>query len=531
MSLDLFLECIGLWWKLFSYSTWHYFAFFLPVILLVYHFASEKRRYMVLLAASWLLFFTISGPLLLCNIGASAFCFIAGQRMGRISENKEIKRKERTRLKKRVLILGILLLIAVLALFKYTDFFGGSIAWLLSRLGSAVVWKPLNLAVPVGISYYTLEAISYLTDVYRGTIEPEKNFWKLSLFLSFFPKLFEGPISRYSDTIGALTSGKPLSFINLSHGYQRILYGLFKKVLIADHLAPAVEILYKGDIRDGSVSLMAALCITVQEYMDFSGTIDIVIGSACCFGVNLRENFRQPFFAKNASDFWRRWHITLGTWFKDYIFYPVSLSKAGANLAKKVKERFGAAAAKFAAPTLALFCVWLSNGLWHGPKWNYVIYGLYFFFWIVLENILEEPFLRLLDRLKLSESSIGVRIFRFIKLCLIIMYGEMIFGAQDLLQAAKMTKDLFMNFHISVMMEHMNSIGMDIYDYATVIVGVIIVAIVSTLKEIGFPIRKRLESCPRAVRFAVYYACIIAIVIFGAYGSGYDNVGMFYAKF
>jgi D-alanyl-lipoteichoic acid acyltransferase DltB (MBOAT superfamily) len=300
--------------------------------------------------------------------------------------------------------------------------------------------------------------------------------------------------------------------------------------VIADHIAPAVNQLYAGEYMDGGVALFAAFLFTIQEYMDFSGSIDIAIGSARIFGIRLSENFRQPFFAKNASDFWRRWHITLGTFFRDYIFYPISLSKNAAKLTKAAKKVIGGGA-RFVTPAIALFFVWLSNGLWHGARWSYVFYGMYYFVLILIENILEEPFLKLLEKLKLKETSAPVRVFRYIKLLFIVVIGEMVFRADTLSKGLHMLKLVFTDLRFDMVVKHIQDIGIDRYGYFVIITGMIVVAVTETLKEMGVPIRARLEALPAPVRYGFWYICIFGVIIFGAYGTGYDVEDLVYAQF
>ncbi len=514
-----------------SYAMWQYPVLFLPVTLLLYQLFPQRFRRYVLLAASLLFFAFFSGILIVFPIAAALISYAAGRIMENIAGNKEIKRKERTRRRKRVLAAGIIILLATLAVIKYSDFAGLTLVRISHIFHGNFQWNLLDWAVPVGISYFTLEAIAYMTDVFRDDIKAEHDFIKLLLFIVFFPKLMEGPISRYNEIADDLSSGRATTADNVANGYQRILWGLFKKLVIADHLAPAVDILFQNNIMDGSLSVAAAILFTIQEYMDFSGTIDIVIGSGITFGVHLTENFRQPFFAKNASDFWHRWHITLGTFFRDYIFYPVTLAKPVMKFTKKVRDKFGKFAGTIAAPMLALFLVWLSNGLWHGPRWTYIFYGMYYFVLIELENIFEEPFLGVLKKLKLTEESIPVRVFRFIKLFIIVIIGEMFFRADNIAIGVKMFMQIFTNFHLNVLAENAGFLGLDFWDYWTVAAGMLLVIAVSVLKERGYPIRTKLMAYPIAARFAFWYVCILAVVIFGAYGNGYDAAGMIYAKF
>ena len=530
MTPELFFKCIALWWDP-SYASWIYFALFLPIVILVYNFTPEKERFRVLLLASWFYFITLSGWLFLIHILEVIWTWQMGLAIQRISDNKELKRKEKNKRKKKVLAVGILSLIAVLFVLKYLDFTGMNMVQLLEVFHISREWKMLNLAIPLGISYYTLEAISYLTDVYREDIQADSEFSHIALYMGFFPKIVEGPITRYGDDAKALFSGCPITYENLTAGYQRIYLGAFKKLMIADHLAPAVDSVFKWNEKAGSIALFGAVIFTVQEYMDFSGAIDIVIGSAKIFGIDLAENFMQPFFAKNASDFWHRWHITLGTFFRDYIFYPVSVSKPVMKLTKNIKNLFGKTVSHFVGPTIAIFCVWISNGLWHGPKWNYIFYGMYYFVLIFIENIVEKPFLSLLEKIHLTEESVSVRLFRFIKLTFIVLIGEMFFRAETMEDGFQMFSMIFTKYKPHKLVKHLGSFGLDQFDYWTVTISFIIIVIYGVLREYKYPLKEKFAALPKPVRWTVWYLMIIAVVIFGAYGSGYDKAGMIYAKF
>lgn len=521
MSRDLFIACIKLWWADFFYTEWFYYAFFLVIVMALYQITPSRFRKYVLLLADWFLFYSLSGFLIIYNFIVVIICREFGIRIERGSEKT----------KKILRIIGILIPLIILFIFKYLDFMGENLSLLSTLAGHPHQWEMLYLAVPVGISYYTLEVISYLNDVYSGTVKAERSYINLSLFLSFFPSLIEGPILKYRDVDKDLWAGHSITYESLTRGYQRIFWGLFKKLMIANHLAPAVKILFDGDPEDGSLALAGALFFTLEEYADFSGTIDIAIGSAEIFGITLPENFRQPFFAKNASDFWRRWHITLGRFLRDYVFYPVAVSKGLGRFSKKIKKRFGKKAAKLITPTISLFCVWIINGIWHGPKWNYMFYGMYFFVLIFLETLLEEPFSAALKRLHLTEQGAPVRVFRFVKLVIIVIIGEMFFRAEDMAQGFAMLKSILTDFHGSAFIDELNELGLDIYDYIIVIVSIIILFIVGVLKERNISIRGLLMKCPVPVRYLLWYAAIMAVVIFGAYGSGYSGGDYIYAMF
>lgn len=515
-----------------SYHLIQYFAIFLPIAIIAYQIAPKKFRWAVLLVEDYLFFYLISGKLILYLWCATLFAHHIGLWLETAGNAAGQSAKEKKGKKRKILAFGILISLAVLAVLKYLNFFGTNVSAFLQMLHVDWQYTERKFLIPIGISYYTLQVISYLTDVYRGTVPCEKNLAKLALYLSFFPQIMEGPISRFHEVAEDLYSGNSICLKNLMFGYERIIWGLFKKLIVADRLAPVVTKVFGNYANyDGAIVLFGILCYTCQLYMEFSGCMDIIIGSGEIFGVKLPENFRQPFFAKDAGDFWRRWHITLGTWFKDYIFYPVSLAKPVKNLAKKVKARFGRNVGKFVAPTAALFCVWTCNGLWHGAKWTYIFYGMYYFVLIFLENITEAPVAALTKKLHINREAWYYRIFRFAKLFVIVNLGEMFFRAESVKDGFLMLKAVFSSFHPDLIFNQIYRIGIDMYDFRIAVAGVIVVFIVGILHEKDISIREVMAKQKLPVRWVFWYAAIFAIVIFGAYGVGYDTVAMIYAGY
>lgn len=514
-----------------SYHLIAYFAIFLPAVILCYQITPQKLRWMVLLAADYLFFWMISKKLILYLLFATIMTHDIGLWLTQTAQT-EGSAKQITKRKRCVLAFGILIQLTILIVLKYFNFFGENLSAMAEFFSIDWKYQTIDFLVPIGISYYTLQTISYMTDVYRGTIVAEKNIIKIALYLSFFPQIMEGPISRFQETADTLYEGKKIEFENLKFGYQRIVYGLLKKIVIADRFAPVVvKVFSKYTEYDGSIILFGAICFTIQLYMEFSGCMDIIMGSGQIFGVKLPENFRQPFFAKDASDFWHRWHITLGTWFKDYIFYPVSLAKPVKNFAKKVKKRFGRKVSKFVAPFVALFCVWSCNGLWHGPHWTYIFYGMYYFVLIFLENVLEEPTDKLTKKLKINRGGRGYRVFRMIKLLIIVNLGEMFFRANTVADGFSMFGRILTDFHVTELFTKLDHLGMDKYDIAVALIGVLIVLIVDILHEKQISIRKKIAQWSLPARWVFWYAVIFIVVIFGAYGAGYTVVDMIYAGY
>lgn len=311
-----------------------YFAFFLPIVLVIYQLVPRRFRSVVLLMANYVFFYMISGALIIYMFFSTIFTHYIGLWLENISFTAEENGKVLMKKKRKVLVFGIIISLGILGILKYFNFFGQSLSDFLGIFHVGWQYTPIKFMVPIGISFYTLQMISYITDVYRGTQKAEHNLMKIALYLSFFPTIMEGPICRFGQVGEELYAGNGISLVNLRSGYQRIIWGLFKKIVIADRLYATVEYVFENyQNLDGAVVAFGVICYTIQLYMEFSGCMDVIIGSGEIFGVKLPENFRQPFAAKDASEFWRRWHITLGTFFKDYVFYSISLAKPVKDLA------------------------------------------------------------------------------------------------------------------------------------------------------------------------------------------------------
>ena len=507
-----------------AYQSMVYGFAFLPLCLAAYQIAPQKWRRRVLLGFSYLFFWLLSGKLIVYLLGTTVFVHCMGIWLDSIRSEKKKAR--------RVLTLGILVLLGVLAYLKYYNFFVENVTGI---FGNAL---PFTLAekkilMPVGISFYTLQAIGYMADVYWGKIRAEEKLEKTALFLAFFPQIMEGPICRHSDTCDALYSGRPLEAENLTNGYIRIFWGLFKKKVIADRLAIGVDAIFGNYTSySGFMVAFAAVAYTVQLYMEFSGCMDIIIGSGQLFGVTLPENFRQPFCAQSAAEFWRRWHITLGTWFKTYIFYPVSMSAPVKRWNQYGRKHFGKYVTMLGTSAMALFPVWLCNGLWHGARWSYIFYGMYYFT-LILAGIAVEPVRdRILQAFHISERSVGLKFMRIAKTWVIIFTGELFFRADGLRAGIYMFRSMFRNFDLGNLTDgSLLELGMTKADLIAVVVGCVAVAVVGFIKERGTNVRISLDRKPVFMRWSFYYVLILAVIVIAAYGDGYQAVDMIYAGF
>ena len=544
VSLDALLGAAQ-YGDLTSYFSMDYLMFFLPIVIFIYIILGAKQKKYFLLAASYAFFWLISGKLVVYLALSTLFVHYFGLWLDRLhgeekeclstAEKEERKAIKAEYLKKKRLVLGLAaaLHFGMLLVLKYSGFFTENVNAIFKVLNIPIELLIPSYFMPIGISFFTMQAVSYVFDVYRGVIKADDNIVRLGLFMSFFPQIVEGPICRYEQTANQLWNVSKIEFKNLTFGLQRILYGMMKKIVIADRLNPLIKEVFTNYMNyDGGIVAIAAVSYTIQLYMEFSGTMDAVIGTAQIFGVTLPENFARPFFSKTISDFWARWHITLGGWFKDYIFYPVTLSKPVKRLTGNLKKKTGNYFALLVASAIALFCVWFCNGLWHGAAWNYIFFGMYHFVLILMGNVVEPLAKRIRKLPHVNPNAFPYRLFQMIRTSILVVIGELFFRGHGLKSGLIMFKMMLTDFSFkSFNMESMKALGIDAQDIGIVCVAVVIVLVMSILKERGVEIRESLAKRPVAVRWAVLYGLIMFIVIFGAYGHGYIPVDPIYANF
>lgn len=532
-----------------SYFSFIFLAAFLPVVVVLYAVAPRRTRWVVLLIASYVFFFWLSRTLILALWVSTLSIYLTGLGLGALIRQRDAavkavksgKREIRARYARKmklVLAAGLVVNFGLLAAFKYLAFFGSIIDG-----ACAAVGIPLNLelpvwAAPIGISFYTLMAGSYLIDVFRGTAAPDRNLGRVALFLGYFPQIMEGPICRYGQTADALMAGEPVTRPNLYAGSLRMLWGLAKKMIVADRLNAFVKPVFADYTSyDGTVIAVAAVLYTLQLYCDFSGTMDVALGMSRIFSVSLPENFRQPFFSRTASGFWQRWHITLGTWLRDYIYYPVSLSKPMKKLTSKARKRFGNRYGPLLASSAALLCVWLGNGLWHGAGSQYIFFGMYYFVLIVAGSLIDPTAARLAERLHISRESVGYRAFQIARTLVIIVVGELFFRAEGLDAGLAMCGAMFTDFVPATLTDGTllgivsSGISMDMHDFGVVIAFTALLLVVDILRERGIAICDTVGTWKIPARWAVWYALFLAVIIFGAYGTAYAPVDPMYAQF
>ncbi len=519
-----------------------FYNFFFLIVVIFYNFFPKKIRPILLLLESLLFFYLMSSKLIVCLLLTIVSIYLSALGMDQINDKKNnllvnAEKNEKKKIKKKykrnkqlILVAGILFNFSFLLIFKYLNFFTINVNYLLELLKFNYQFSALKLIAPIGISFYTLQALSYMFDVYNEKIKADKNIFRFALFTSFFPQIMEGPMARYSDTAYELYNGNKITYENFCLGSQRIVWGLFKKIVIADRLNILVKTVFDNySIYSGGISFLGALGYTIMLYMEFSSTMDVVLGIGEMFGVRIPENFRQPFFSKNISEFWTRWHISLGLWFKDYIYYPISLSKPLKKLTSKARKVVGNYFGPLISGTIALFVVWFLNGLWHGAGWTFILFGLYHFILIFSGNVFGPLLKKLYIKIKFNTNNIAYRIFQSLKVCFFVIIGELIFRSPTVDVAMIMIKKIFTSFNFEL--SEIATLGLDVLDYIVILIALIIVFIVGILKEKKIFIRGEIAKKPIYFRWAIFYILIFSVIIFGAYGPGYEPVNPIYADF
>lgn len=418
--------------------------------------------------------------------------------------------------RKLILTLSILLNLSFLLVLKYNNFFGD----IFRVVGINIPYKKFIL--PIGISYYTLETISYLTDIYRKRMKAETNYLKVLLFLVYFPQIVEGPIANYSRLSKTLFNTEKFNYDNFVSSFVLIAWGFIKKLVIADRAGIFVSKVFENNYG-GMLLIIGVLLYTLQIYADFSGCIDIVSGVSELFGVKLDENFKRPFFSKSIQEFWRRWHITLGTWLKEYIFYPISLSKLNMKLNLKLRKMKSKYISRFIITAFPLFFVWFFNGMWHGASFKYVVYGLYYYVLMMIGILLEPVFKKIISIFKINTEVWSYKFFQALRTILIVCFGMFLFRVDSFKQMrlmihSKATASLF-------------SLGLKKLDFALLMVGILVMLVVGVMQEFNINIRKELQKQNLLFKWLIYYIMIFSVIIFGIYGKGYDAASFIYGGF
>lgn len=486
------------------------FLIFFPVVAILYFVLPKKIRWVWLLASS-AYFYMCWKARYIVLIGFSIAVTYLGSLLIQHLHKKQTRAGNQ--LAAVALFLVLFSNLSILFLFKYYGFFADTIR----QLSQSTVQLPaLQLLLPIGISFYTFQALGYCIDVYRGTLPAERNPFRYALFVLFFPQLVAGPIERAENLLPQLTgTPNPFSFDEMRRGLLLMGWGLFTKMVIADRLALFVDTVY-ADIAgtNGIYLLFATVLFALQIYCDFNSYSTIARGAAQVLGFRLMLNFDRPYFSLSLREFWRRWHISLSSWFTDYIYIPLGGSKAG-----KARHLFN------------LLLVFFISGLWHGASWTFVIWGLWNGLWLCAETF----YAKKLDKLQASLRGTGKGLLlvavRWLYTFALILTGWVFFRADTIPAALQVLTRIFTHTNIGTLFcPAFFSLGLDAADWVVTGISLSLLLCVDIFSR-KYDLREKILQLPLTLRWGVYLLLILAIAVFGIYGPEYDNAAFIYFQF
>ena len=540
-----------------SYTSLLFVIFALVVTVVYFAFPIKKYQWTVLLVASYVFYLCASVKSFFFIFFTTITTYVVTRMLEKIQldakvvlkDNKETWNREskkafkiKVESKKRKLVSIVLLAnFGILAFLKYYNFFGESINNVLKTIGLSAELPGLKLILPLGISFYTFQSMGYIVDVYRGTVSAEKNFAKLALFVSFFPQIIQGPIGIYNHLANQLYESHKFDFTRMKYGMELILWGYFKKMVIADRAVTAINA-YIADYQvfNGGTTLFIVILYALQLYADFSAGIDISRGLAQIWGIDMAHNFRRPYFARSINEYWRRWHITLGDWMKNYVFYPLAMSKMFLNISKKMKNtKFGQTAtgahiAKVLPASIASFVVFFLVGVWHGANWKYVGFGIWNGGIIMLSTLMKPCFEYINQKLRISADAMWFRLFQMFRTFIVVAIGYVFDIAPHFKGSIQMLYSSIANINIGTTWNQIRDmLLLSKMDYLVVFLGALVILIVSLLQErqSQVSLRIRLDKTCFPLRWVLVFGCVVCIMIFGIYGPGYDVAEFVYMQF
>lgn len=471
------------------------FLLFLAITVFIHYLIPHRFRWILLVVASYVFYASVSIQFVPLLLASTAFTYFTGM----IIEKQETKTK-----KKKAMLGGIFVLLFFLGWFKYFNFVNDSLRAMANFMDWNYTMPYQEIVLPLAISFYTFQAVSYLVDIFYGKQKAERHYGYFSVYFAFFPQLVAGPIERAKKLLPQVKVEQSLNHENLVYGMKRIAWGFFKKTLIADRLAPIVSSVYDSPNPTGSQIVLATILFSIQLFADFSACSDIAIGSARMLGIKLTENFKQPHFAVSISDFWNRWHITLSTWLRDYIFFPLCKGK------KKRSEIY-----------FAIVITFLVSGIWHGAAWTFVLWGLIHGFYRVFGDATKSYRESAASFIRLDRSPVLHKWVKIAITFLLVCFSRVFFRSDSVAQA-------FENAKLFLTISSWSPLGMaeafkifSLLDLVIFIFFFIILQLFQYIERNHVSTWEFLSKHSIFNRFAFYIFLILSVLIFGASGNGF----------
>jgi len=493
------------------------FLVFFPIVVIVYLGLPKRIRYIWLLIASYFFYMCWNPKYIILIVFSTFVTYLSSIFIDKLNHSD----RANIDFKKKIVVAGSFIInIGILIFFKYFDFLLSNINIILKQFHMLPIENHFNIILPVGISFFTFQALSYTVDVYRGDVEVERNFFKYALFVSFFPQLVAGPIERSKNLvkqINIVPYQKLWNFKRISNGLVIMLWGYFLKLVIADRTAILVNTVFDNFEQYGMVQLiLAAFGFALQIYCDFSSYSTIAIGAAQVMGFRLMENFNTPYFARSVPEFWRRWHISLSTWFKDYLYIPL-----GGNRCSRWRNRVN------------LMITFLVSGLWHGADWTYIIWGALHGFYQIIGKMTVPLKKKVNQRLHTKTESISYQLGQIIITFLLVSFAWIFFRANSVSDAFQYIYRIFSDINPWTLFDgSLYTLGLEQKECMVLIVSIIILLLVDLVK---FRRNQQLdvflgEQCIW-FRWGVLIILFFMTILFGIYGSGYNASQFIYFQF
>ena len=465
------------------------FAIFLPIVFLLYWIFPHRFRWVLLLIASYYFYMSWDVKYIFLILFTTCVSYLSARILEHATESGR---------RKVILAAAIVVGLFLLFFYKYYDFFLGSFSALLQPFAISIHPVTLGLAVPIGISFYTFQSLGYVIDVYRGDIQAEHHFGKYAVFVSFFPQIVSGPIGRAGELLPQIKTERHFDYNEATYGLKLMALGFFKKLVLADNLGPHVDGVF-GQLQNytGFSLVLTAIFFSLQIYCDFSGYSDIAIGTARLFGINLMTNFKSPYFSASIKEFWSRWHISLSSWFRDYVYIPL-----GGNRVSKVRHGFN------------LLVTFLVSGLWHGAQWTFVLWGGLHGLMQVIENTL---FPSVYSK-KSREKEIRHHFFWWIRVIFVFLLctaAWVLFRADNMEQVVYLFQNLFQG--IGQVGTYLSSgivaLGITLREGILLGIAVFVLAVFDYL-SLKMDVLQVLSTKKTAIKWAVYTVFVLYIFLF-----------------